>query len=182
MARLARPWAFVGAGGQRGGPREGAVEDGLGRHHLVDEPDGERLVGPHLAAGEDQVLGPAGPTRRASRCVPPPPGMMPSRISGWPSVAFSLAMRKSHASASSQPPPSAKPVIGRDGGAGDGGDGVEGAEEQLTDQLGLGAGDHLVGRLAAELGDVGAGREDPVAAGDHDGAGRVVAQRLGGRA
>ena len=27
----------------------------------------------------------AGPTSRASRCVPPPPGMMPSRISGWPS-------------------------------------------------------------------------------------------------
>ena len=27
----------------------------------------------------------AGPTRRGRRCVPPPPGMMPSRISGWPS-------------------------------------------------------------------------------------------------
>ena len=37
-----------------------------------------------------------------------------------------------------------------------------------------------VGRLGrAELGDLGAGGEDAVAAGDHDGAGRVVAKVLG---
>ena len=36
---------------------------------------------------------------------------MPSRISGCPRRAFSLAMRKSHASASSQPPPRAKPEM-----------------------------------------------------------------------
>ena len=29
----------------------------------------------------------AAPTSRGSRCVPPPPGMMPSRISGWPNRA-----------------------------------------------------------------------------------------------
>ena len=44
---------------------------------------------PYLAAGDAQLLGPAGPTRRARRCVPPPPGMMPSRISGWPNTARS---------------------------------------------------------------------------------------------
>ena len=33
----------------------------------------------------------------------------------------------------------------------------------------------------AELGDVGAGGEDPLAAGDDDGAGRIGGQRLGGR-
>ena len=49
-------------------------------------------------------------------------------------------------------------------------------------QLGLGAGDDL-GRLLrrAELGDLGAGREDAVAAGDHHGAGRIVAEPVGHR-
>ena len=52
-------------------------------------------------------------------------------------------------------------------------------EEQRADQLGLGAGDHLGGCLGgAELGDLGAGREDAVAAGDDHRAGRVVAQAL----
>ena len=46
------------AGGQLGRPVEGPVEDGLGGHDLVDQAHGQRLVGPHLAAGEDQVLGP----------------------------------------------------------------------------------------------------------------------------
>ena len=48
-----------------------------------------------------------GPTSRASRWVPPRPGMMPSRISGWPKLALSAAIRMSAHSASSQPPPSA---------------------------------------------------------------------------
>ena len=51
-----------------------------------------------------------GPTSRGSRWVPPAPGMMPSRISGWPSLALSPATRRSQHRASSQPPPSAKPV------------------------------------------------------------------------
>ena len=38
---------------------------------------------------------------------PPPPGMIPSRISGWPNSADSDATIMSQASASSQPPPSA---------------------------------------------------------------------------
>ena len=37
--------------------------------------------------------------------------MMPRLISGWPSRAVSAAMRSVHAIASSQPPPSAKPLI-----------------------------------------------------------------------
>src|SRR3712207_6876027 len=47
-------------------------------------------------------------SRRGRRCVPPPPGMMPSRISGCPKTADSSAIRKSHASASSHPPPRAR--------------------------------------------------------------------------
>ena len=48
-----------------------------------------------------------GPISRASRWVPPAPGMMPSSVSGWPKVASVAAIRMSAASASSQPPPSA---------------------------------------------------------------------------
>ena len=50
------------------------------------------------------------PTARASRCVPPAPGMTPRLISGWPNLALSAAMMKSHIMASSHPPPSAKPA------------------------------------------------------------------------
>ena len=52
----------------------------------------------------------AEPTSRASRWVPPAPGMTPRRISGCPSLAFSPTTRKSQARASSQPPPNAYPV------------------------------------------------------------------------
>src|SRR5881397_1440100 len=44
------------------------------------------------------------------RCVPPHPGGMPIVTSGCPILALFEAMRMSHAIASSQPPPSAKPL------------------------------------------------------------------------
>jgi hypothetical protein len=47
------------------------------------------------------------PTARGRRWVPPAPGMTPRLISGWPNLAVSLAMMKSHIMAISQPPPSA---------------------------------------------------------------------------
>ncbi len=50
------------------------------------------------------------PTSRGSRCVPPPPGMIPSLISGRATLAVSAARMKSHIIASSQPPPRAKPA------------------------------------------------------------------------
>ena len=56
----------------------------------------------------------ASPTRRGSRCVPPKPGMIPRLISGWPKLADSAAIRKSHAIDSSQPPPKAMRVDRRD--------------------------------------------------------------------
>jgi hypothetical protein len=37
--------------------------------------------------------------------VPPAPGMIPRPVSGWPNCADSEATIRSHASASSQPPP-----------------------------------------------------------------------------
>src|SRR5262245_4260386 len=47
------------------------------------------------------------PTSRGRRWVPPNPGMIPRLISGWPKTAEYAATRKSHAMASSQPPPKA---------------------------------------------------------------------------
>ena len=73
-------------------------------------PDAFGLGRIHHAAGEDISIALALPTARVSRCVPPIPGMMPSLISGWPNLALSAAMMKSHCMASSQPPPSAKPA------------------------------------------------------------------------
>jgi hypothetical protein len=52
----------------------------------------------------------ARPTSRGRRWLPPAPGMRPSRISGWPSLALSAMNRKSQASATSQPPPRAYPL------------------------------------------------------------------------
>ena len=70
----------------------------------------------------------------------------------------------------------------RDGGSRDVGHRVQRPEEQLTDQLGLGAGDHLVGCLrGAELGDLGARREDPITARDDHRSGWVVAQAISDR-
>ena len=49
------------------------------------------------------------PSTRASRWLPPPPGMIPRVTSGWPKRAVSEATIMSQARASSQPPPRAKP-------------------------------------------------------------------------
>ena len=59
-----------------------------------------------------------GPTRRARRWVPPKPGVMPRPTSGWPKIACSAQIRKSQLIASSQPPPSAKPLTAAMTGSG----------------------------------------------------------------
>src|SRR5512135_3075618 len=51
------------------------------------------------------------PIRRGKRCVPPYPGMIPRFTSGWPNRAVSAAISRSHAIATSHPPPSANPLI-----------------------------------------------------------------------
>ncbi len=53
----------------------------------------------------------ATPTIRGSRCVPPAPGMMARLVSVSPIRTFEEQMRMSQASASSVPPPKAKPLI-----------------------------------------------------------------------
>ena len=63
-------------------------------------------------------LATAAPATRASRCVPPAPGMIPRRTSSRPISTPSAARRRSQASASSSPPPKATPLIAAITGAG----------------------------------------------------------------
>ena len=79
-----------------GPPRRRAPAPARGGHRRPTSsasPIASGLRHRHLAAGEAQLLGPDAPTARARRCVPPPPGMMPSRISGWPNTARVPATR-----------------------------------------------------------------------------------------
>ena len=162
MARLARPWALPRLGPARQPGRARSLQLVVG-HHLVDQADAQRLVGPHLAAGQDQVLGPGRPHQPGRRWVPPPPGMTPSSTSGWPKRAFSGAMRRSHARASSQPPHRAKPDTAAMTHRG---------MAPATRRAHEGAA-HLPGLVGAtELASVGAGLEQAVAAGHDHGAGR----------
>ena len=148
MARLARPWALVAPGRQRRGPLEGPVEHRLGRHHLVDEPHRQRLVGAHLTAGEDQVLGPARADQAREALGAAAAGddaeqdlrlAEASLLAGDAEVA---GQRQLAAAAQGEARDR------RDGGARDVGHRVQRTEEELPDELGLGPGDHLVGRLA----------------------------------
>ena len=62
-----------------------------------------------LRAVKISSLALAGPISRGSRCVPPAPGMMPRAHSVSPIFASLPSTRRSHDSASSQPPPNATP-------------------------------------------------------------------------
>ena len=102
------------------------------------------------------------PITRASRCVPPPPGMIPSVISGWPNSAVSEATIRSQSSASSQPPPRAKPETAAISGVRQCG---EPPPERAPPDVAA-----PPGRCARQRVDVGAGGEHLVGAGDHDAA------------
>ena len=77
-----------------------------------------RATSPERSASSAPIIRPvrhisialALPIARVRRCDPPMPGPTPSLISGWPKRALSAAMMKSAIIASSQPPPSAKPL------------------------------------------------------------------------
>ena len=105
---LAEPHRQRRPAGHDAGQLQRRVEPAVARRHLVDDPE---PVAPRAASMRRPVstssIARCLPITRASRWVPPPPGMIPSRISGWPNSADSEATIMSHASASSQPPPSA---------------------------------------------------------------------------
>jgi hypothetical protein len=82
----------------------------------LDSADHTLLTSPTSAARPTFIFAPSTiisiardfPSRRPRRCVPPVPGSTPSATSGrpiWKSPA--RAMRMSHASATSSPPPTA---------------------------------------------------------------------------
>ena len=116
-----------------------------------------------------------GPISRVSRWVPPAPGMMPSLISGWPSIASSAAIRMSAHSASSQPPPSAYPLIAATTGLRIRATAAKcpAARRECAHHVGV--------RQACHLLDVGPGGENLLAAGQHDGGDVVAAVALAGR-
>lgn len=51
------------------------------------------------------------PIRDGRRCVPPAPGMMPSRVSGRATMALEVSTRKCVERASSRPPPRARELM-----------------------------------------------------------------------
>ena len=124
-----------------------------------------------LAAGEAQLLGPARPDEAGQPLRAAAAGDDAEEDLGLaehgPRAGDAVVAGQRQLAAAAE-------GVAADGGddeAGDGGDGVERVVEAGRDRAGL------VG--AAELGDVGAGGEDPLAAGDHDGAGRVGGQLVG---
>ena len=78
----------------------------------VDDAPRERLFGMRSSSPvNSSSLARAGPDRVASAASTPLPASPPSRDSGRPIVTPRLQTRRSHASASSSPPPSAGPSI-----------------------------------------------------------------------
>ena len=154
------------------GEGDGLGVDVVGRDDLVDQPDLERLRRPHVPAGEDEVLGlgradqPGEPLGAAGARDDPEQDLRLSDAGVVPGDAEVRGHREFQ--------PAAERV------AGDRGD------DRLRDagQLGEGVlepgrrGGHLAGRHGRHLLDVGAGREDLLAAVEDDGAHVVAAADL----
>ena len=130
------------------------------RHHLVGQPDAQRLLGAHLTAGEAHLLGPAGPDRARQT-------LRAAATRDDPEQDLRLAEHRlvrddPVVAGQRQLAPAAERVAADRGDdePRDRGDGVERGVEPGGDRR------RLV--RPAELGDVGAGGEDPLAAGDDD--------------
>ena len=169
MARLARPWATTGPLASSAALAIARSSTSPGGTTSSTRPMASASSAPTWRPVKMMSFARAGPTRRGRRWVPPPPGMMPRRISGWPNRARSDATRKSHARASSHPPPSATPLTAAIVARGMSATARQRPQEQVADHPGL------VG--PTELGDVGPGREHAVAAGHHHRTRRLVGER-----
>ena len=157
------------------GPRqlEGVVEEAGGGHHPVDEADGERLVGGHLAAGEDEVLGPGRP-HQAGQAL----GGAGARDDAQHDLGLAELGRAGGDAEVTRQSQLAAPA---EGVAGDRRDRHAGNGRHRIERLAEVAGDPRRLHRPAELGDVGPGGEDAVTAGHDHGAGRVGHERLGRR-
>ena len=148
MARLARPCAPGGARRQRRRPLEGPIE----HRRRVRRPrrrarSRSASSARDLPAGEDEVLRSA----RADQARQPLRAA-PSRDDAEQDLRLAepgLLAGDAEVARQRQLAAAAERVAGdrRDRGSRDGGHRVQRHAEQLTDQLGLGAGDHLVGCL-----------------------------------
>ena len=85
LGRGERDRALVG---DQAGGLQGALEQLVGLVDGSDEADPQRLLGIDDPSREVRSFATPTPQTRASRCVPPQPGMIPRLISGWPSLAF----------------------------------------------------------------------------------------------
>ena len=157
-----------GPSGDLGGKRQRALHERVGRHDLVGETDPQRFVRADLTAGQAQLLGSAradeaGQALRAAATRND--AEQDLRLSEHRLVRRDavVAGEREFASAAER-----VPADRGDHEARDRRDGVERIVERRTDR----------GRLVgpAELRDVGACSEQPIAAGDHDGARRILGQ------
>ena len=125
------------------------------RHDLVHEPDAQRLVG-SPPGGPVRISSSARPipTTRGSRCVPPSISGTPQRRSNRPNVEPSVAIRRSHHSASSTPPARHQPEIAAIVGF----DGVETREAHRAVGVSRSRGVHRLQVGARAERDVGAGQ------------------------
>ena len=162
-----------GATGQLGRQHQRPGVQLVGPHHLVDQPDAQRLVGGDLAAREHELLGLGGADEARQSLRAAAAGDDPEQdlrlaqlgsLRGNPQVARQRQLA---------PTAQGEPGDGRDHAPGDRRHGVERPPEAATHRPGLGR--------ATELGDVGAGGEDAVAPGDDDGSRRVAGQVPGRR-
>ena len=163
--------ASDGAASALGGQRKRALVELLAGHHLVGEADAERLLGPHLTAGEAQLLGAAGAHQAGEALRAAASGDRPEQHLGLavhgPLAGDAVVARQRQLAATTEC------VAGHRGDdePRDRGDRVERGVEALGDRT------RLLG--TAELGDVGACGEDPFAARHDHCAGWVGGQVVG---
>ena len=179
MARLASAWASTAPAASCGGQGQRPVVELVGGDDLVDEAHRQRLRGADLAAAHDEVLG-LGRADQAGQALGAAAAGDDAEqhlrlaelrlLAGDPEVAGERQL--------------AAAAEGEAGDRGDGGAGivghrvegpVEAAAQRETSSCGI------TGVAAPELRDLGAGREEPIAAGDDHRAGRVGLQAEGDR-
>ena len=157
------------APGELGGERDGREQHlGVG-YDPVHEPEGEGLVGVHLATGQDQVLRPRRTDEARQALGPAAAGDNPEQHFGLPELGALTADAKVAGEGELEAPAQRVAVDRRDGDPRQGGQRAKCRME---------VGGDLVGLDRAELGDIGPGREDALTAGDDDRAGRVGGQVL----
>ena len=157
-----------GPRGELGGQREGPLVQLLVRHHLVGQADPQRLVGLHLPTGDDEVLGPGRPDEAGQPLRAAPAGDDAEQDLGL--AEHGLLRGDPVVAGQGQLAAAAERVARRPRRSRSGGSPAMASMRALD----AGAeGPRSSRPQADELVDVGTGGEDPLAAGDDDGAGRV---------